>query len=51
MKGTSDDPEERKRGMEAKRNAENFGMAIGLAIAAAEALKEKKQTEMEEQTM
>ena len=48
LKGTSDDPEERKREMEAKRNAENLGMAMGLAIAAAEALREKKQTEMEE---
>lgn len=34
--------------MEAKRSAENLGMAMGLAIAAAEALREKKQTEMEE---
>ena len=48
LKGTSDDPEERKREMEAKRSAENLGMAMGLAIAAAEALREKKQTEMEE---
>jgi len=37
--------------MEAKRNADNLGMALGLAIAAAEALREKKQTEMKEQTM
>jgi len=51
LKGTSDDPEERKREMEAKRNADNLGMALGLAIAAAEALREKKQTEMKEQTM
>lgn len=48
LKGTSDDPEERKREMEAKRNAENLGIAMGLAIAAAEALREKKQTELEE---
>ena len=48
LKGASDDPEERKREMEAKRNAENLGMAMGLAIAAAEALREKKQTELEE---
>ena len=34
--------------MEAKRSAENLGMAMGLAIAAAEVLREKKQTEMEE---
>ena len=50
LKGASDDPEERKREMEAKRNAENLGMAMGLAIAAAEALREKKQTEMEERS-
>ena len=48
LKGTSDDPEERKRELEAKRSAENLGMAIGLAIAAAEALREKKQAEQEE---
>lgn len=48
LKGASDDPEERKREMEAKRNAENLGMAMGLAIAAAEALREKKQAEQEE---
>ena len=48
LNGTSDDPEERKREMEAKRNAENLGIAMGLAIAAAEALREKKQTELEE---
>ena len=34
--------------MEAKRNAENLGMAMGLAIVAAEALREKKQAEQEE---
>ena len=47
LKGLSDDPEERKREMEAKRSAENLGMAMGIAIAAAEALREKK-TEIEE---
>lgn len=47
LKGTSDDPEERKREMDAKRGADNLGAAIGLAIAAAEALREK-QVEMEE---
>ena len=48
LKGTSDDPEERKRELEAKRSAENLGMAMGLAIAAAEALREKKHAEQEE---
>lgn len=47
MKGTSDDPEERKREMDAKRSADNLGVTIGLAIAAAEALREK-QSEREE---
>lgn len=50
LKGTSNDPEERKRELEAKRSADNLGIAIGLAIAAAETLREK-QTEMEEQTL
>ena len=47
LKGTSDDPEERKREMEARNAAENLGVAIGLAIAAVEALQEK-QAEKEE---
>ena len=47
LKGTSEDPEERKREMDAKRSADNLGVTIGLAIAAAEALREK-QTGMEE---
>ena len=47
LKGTSDDPEERKREMDAKRSADNLGVTIGLAIAAAEALREK-QSEREE---
>ena len=47
LKGTSEDPEERKREMEARNAAENLGVAIGLAIAAAEALREK-QAETEE---
>ena len=50
LKETSEDPEERKRELEAKRSADNLGVAIGLAIAAAEALREK-QSEVEEQTM
>ena len=49
LKGTSDDPEERKREIDAKRSADNLGIAIGLAIAAAETLREK-QTEMEERS-
>ena len=47
LKGTPDDPEERKREMEARNAAENLGVAISLAIAAAEALREK-QAETEE---
>lgn len=47
LKGTSDDPEEQKREMDAKRSADNLGVAIGLAIAAAEALREK-QAQQEE---
>ena len=35
--------------MDAKRSADNLGIAIGLAIAAAEALREK-QSEMEERS-
>ena len=49
LKGTSDDPEERKREMDAKRSADNLGIAIGLAIAAAETLREK-QSEMQERS-
>ena len=48
LKGTSDDPEERKREIDAKRSADNLGIAIGLAIAAAETLREK-QAQQEEQ--
>ena len=47
LKGTSEDPEERKRELEAKRSADNLGVALGLAIAAVEALREK-QAETEE---
>ena len=50
LKETSEDPEERKREIEARTAADNLGVALGLAIAAAEALREK-QAEMEEQTM
>ena len=42
LKGTSEDPEERKREMDAKRSADNLGVAIGLALAAAEAMREKQ---------
>lgn len=47
LKGTSDDPEERKREMDAKRSADNLGIAIGLALVAADVLREK-QAEQEE---
>jgi hypothetical protein len=47
LKGTSEDPEERKREIEARTAADNLGVALGLAIAAAEALREK-QVETEE---
>lgn len=47
LKDTSDDPEERKQEMDAKRSADNIGVAIGLTLAAAEALREK-QAELEE---
>jgi hypothetical protein len=47
LKGTSEDPEERKREIEARTAADNLGVALGLAIAAAEALREK-QAETEE---
>lgn len=50
IKGSSDDPEERKREMEAQTAADNLGVAIGLAIAAAEAILER-ENEMKEQTM
>ena len=53
LKGESDDPEERKREMEAKQTADNLGAAIGLVLAAAAALKEQKATSIEgqQQTM
>ncbi|MBQ8237141.1 MAG: relaxase/mobilization nuclease domain-containing protein [Oscillospiraceae bacterium] len=50
IKGDSDDPEERKREIEAQTAADNLGVAIGLAIAAAEAILER-ENEMKEQTM
>ena len=49
LKGTSDDPEERKREMEAKQTADNLGAAIGLVLAAAAALKEQKAAAIEDQ--
>ena len=49
LKGTSDDPEERKQEMEAKQTADNLGAAIGLALAAAAALKEHKAAAIEDQ--
>ena len=42
LKETSEDPEERKRELESKRSADNLGVALGLAIAATEALREKR---------
>ena len=50
LKGDPDDPEERKREMEAQTAAENLGVAIGLAIATAEAILER-ENEMMEQIM
>ena len=50
LKGDPDDPEERKREMEARNAADNLGVAIGLAIAAAEAIMEH-ENEMKEPTM
>lgn len=49
LNGASEDAEERKREMEAKRSADNLGVAIGLAIAAAEAMKERKPSEKPQQ--
>lgn len=49
LKGESDDPEERKREMEAKQAADNLGTAIGLAVATAAALKERKAATIENQ--
>ena len=47
LKEASEDPEERKREIEARTAADNLGVALGLAIAAAEALR-VKQAETEE---
>ena len=49
LNGVSEDAEERKREMESKRNADNLGVAIGLAIAAAEEMLNKKPKENQEQ--
>ena len=51
LKGDPDDPEERKREIEARNAADNLGIAIGLAIAAAEVIKERESAEMAEQTL
>ncbi len=51
IKGDPDDPEERKREMEARNAADNLGVAIGLAIAAAEGIKEREAAKMTEQTL
>ena len=49
--GEDEDAEEKRRRMEAKIAAENFGAVIGLAAGAALAVKEKldEQTVQEEQ--
>ena len=51
LKGDPDDPEERKREIEARNAANNLGIALGLAIAAAEAIKERKAAKMVDQTL
>ena len=48
MEGDSDDPEERRRRMEADQAASNVGAILGLAIGAAMALTEE-QTIQDEQ--
>jgi hypothetical protein len=48
MEGDSDDPEERRRRMEANQAASNVGAILGLAIGAAMALTEE-QTIQDEQ--
>ena len=48
MEGDSDDPEERRRRMEADQAASNVGTILGLAIGAAMALTEE-QTIQDEQ--
>ena len=50
LKGDSDDPEERKREIEAQTAADNLGVALGLTVAAAEAILER-ENEMTEQIM
>ena len=51
LKGDPDDPEERKREIEARTAADNLGIAIGLAIVAAEAIKEREAAALTEQTL
>jgi fucose permease len=48
MEGNSDDPEERRRRMEANQAASNVGAILGLAIGTAMALTEE-QTIQDEQ--
>ena len=48
MEGDSDDPEERRRQMEADQAASNVGAILGLAVGAAMALTEE-QTIQDEQ--
>ena len=48
MEGDSDDPEERRRRMEANQAASNVGAILGLAIGAAMALTEEQTIQDEE---
>ena len=48
MEGDSDDPEERRRRMEADQAASNVGAILGLAIGAAMALTEEQTIQNEQ---
>ena len=48
MEGDSDDPEERRRRMEADQAASNVGAILGLAIGTAMALTEEQTTQDEQ---
>ena len=51
IKGSSDDPEERKREQDAQRAADNLAVAIGVTVAAASILMEQNDQTIEEQTL
>ena len=51
IKGSSDDPEERKREQDAQRAADNLAVAIGVTVAAASILMEQNDQTIDEQTM